>query len=415
MPSLAAGTLAGRRILLGVTGSIAAYKVPYLARLLMDAGAVLRVVMTPSAEKFIGAAVFRGFGLEVFTDMWDGPGEPHIKLADWAESILVVPASADSLSRLAHGRADDLLTATVLSSEALLLLAPAMHPKMWQNPATEYNVATLIERDAQLLGPAHGRVASGDTGLGRMLEPEQLADFVVQAMTRHHRPLSGRHLVITAGPTQEALDPVRSLTNTSSGKMGYALAGAAVAQGAQVTLISGPVGMAPPVGARFVSIRTALELKEALAEALGPALERADALIMAAAVSDYRPSEAHSEKLKRDGEELVLKLVPNPDVLADIGKSREGLRPVLVGFALETTAPEGLLALARKKLVDKQVDLIVANNAADSIGQDSNQVQLVSARDCIPLPKMNKSHVAAHILTWVEDRLSEPLVPEQTH
>lgn len=415
MPSLAAGTLAGRRILLGVTGSIAAYKVPHLARLLMDSGAIVKVAMTESAQKFVGAAVFRGFGLEVFTDMWEGPGEPHIELAEWAEIILVVPASADSLARFAQGRADDLLAATVLSSSALLLLAPAMHPKMWQNPATEHNVATLIERDAQLLGPAHGRVASGDTGLGRMLEPEQLADFVAQAMTRHNRPLSGKHFVITAGPTQEALDPVRSLTNASSGKMGYALAGAAVAQGAQVTLISGPVGMVPPVGARFISIRTALELREALAETLGPRLEGADALIMAAAVSDYRPSEAQTEKLKRSGEEFVLKLVPNPDVLAEIGKKRDGLRPVLVGFALETSAPEGLLALARKKLVDKQVDLIVANNAADSIGQDSNQVQLVSARDCIPLPKMNKSQVAAHILTWVELRLSEPYLPEQTH
>lgn len=415
MPSLAAGTLAGRNILLGITGSIAAYKIPPLARLLQDAGANLKVVMTASASEFVGAAVFRGFGIEVHADMWSGPGEPHIELATWADVLLIAPATADSLARIAQGRADDLLGALALSFDGPVLLAPAMHPKMWQHPATEHNVATLVERDAHLLGPAHGKVASGESGLGRMLEPEQIAELVAQALNPVHRSMSNRHLLITAGPTQEALDPVRSLTNSSSGKMGYSIAAAALARGAKVTLISGPVNLPPPPGAHFVPIQSALELREALAQALGPDLQKVDALIMAAAVSDYRPAQTYMEKLKRGGEDFSLHLTPNPDLLAEIGKRRTELRPVLVGFALETAEPEQLLALGRKKLIDKQVDLIVANNAADSLGKDSNQVQLVSARDCRPLPEMGKAQVAAQLLDWVEARLAEPLVPEQTH
>lgn len=409
------GSLAERKILLCVTGSIAAYKAPILLRQLQAAGARVRVVLTESAQNFIGKAVFSGLGAEVFTDMWSGLGEPHVELSTWADAIVVAPTTADTLARLRQGRADDLLTAIALCSERPLVLAPAMHPSMWKHPSTQENVFVLKERGARFVGPTHGEVASGATGVGRMEEPEGIAAVLVRLLEPKKKPLTGMHLVVTAGPTREALDPVRALTNLSSGKMGYAIAQVALDQGAEVTLISGPVEAAVPPGAIFVPVTSALEMQGALHRALGDGMTQADALIMSAAVADFRPKETWNEKVKRSRDELSLTLVPNPDLLAEIGTKRSGLRPVLVGFALETAEGDELISLGRQKLIKKQVDMIVANSARESLGRDTAVVRLVSARDCIPLEEMTKGQVAAHIIDWVIARLKEPATSDTTH
>jgi phosphopantothenoylcysteine decarboxylase/phosphopantothenate--cysteine ligase len=415
MSGLPAGALAGRKIVLGVTGSIAAYKAPILMRRLMDAGAHIRVVMTASASRFIGEAVFRGLGAEVFTGMWEGSGETHVALSEWADAIVVAPATADILARIRQGRADDLLAATILCSERRVIFAPAMHPSMWRNPATSENVAVLKERGLRFLGPVMGRVASGAEGVGRMEEPEGIALAVARQLGFRNKRLAGRRFVITAGPTREALDPVRSLTNLSSGKMGYALATVALDQGAQVVLVTGPVSMNAPPGAEVVYVESALEMQQALDEQLGEHLNRADALIMSAAVSDFRPLAPSQEKLKRGSYNYALELTPNPDILAEIGRRRPGLRPVLVGFALETATGDDLISLGRQKLIKKQADMIVANSAGESLGRDDAVVRLVSARDCVPLERMSKADVAVHIIEWVARRLDQSEFGEGTH
>jgi phosphopantothenoylcysteine decarboxylase/phosphopantothenate--cysteine ligase len=409
------GSLAERKVLLCVTGSIAAYKAPMLLRLLKAGGARVKVLLTESAKKFIGEPVFSGLGAEVFTDMWSGPGEPHVELNSWADIIVVAPATADTLARLRQGRADDLLTATALCADKPVVVAPAMHPTMWRHPATQENILVLKDRGVRFIGPANGEVASGETGVGRMEEPEGIAAVLVRLLEPRTKPLTGMHLVVTAGPTREALDPVRSLTNLSSGKMGYAIAQVALDQGAEVTLISGPVNLRVPPGAICVPITSALEMQEALKRALGENMTQADALIMSAAVADFRPKEASEQKVKRGKEDLTLTLTPNPDLLAEIGTRRSGLRPVLVGFALETVEGDELISLGRQKLIKKQVDMVVANSASDSLGKDSAVVRLVSARDCIPLQEMEKAQVAAHVIDWVVARLKEPATSDKTH
>ncbi|HSC89315.1 MAG TPA: bifunctional phosphopantothenoylcysteine decarboxylase/phosphopantothenate--cysteine ligase CoaBC [Polyangiaceae bacterium] len=400
--------LANKRIILGVTGSIAAYKAPLLLRLLRAAGADVTVVMTASASQFVGAATFRGLGATTHEDMWSAErGELHIDLARSADAVVIAPVTADGLARLVHGRADDLLAATVLSTRAPLLLAPAMHPQMWAHPATRDNVATLRTRGARFVGPASGEVASGDVGEGRLAEPERIVEALEQ-LFEAPGVLSGKRVVVTAGPTRERIDPVRYLTNDSSGKMGFAIASAAARQGATVTLLSGPVGLATPPGVTRVDFESALQLEAALDEALGPNLDGADALIMAAAVADYRPATVHTEKLKRNvpGAGLdELSLLQNPDILAGIGRRRAAHRPLLVGFALETANDETLVTLARKKLVEKRVDLVVANRAAESLARDDNRVFLVSAQDCRPLPLQSKERVAEALVEWIATRL----------
>ena len=406
MSGLDFGKLAGRRILLGVTGSIAAYKAPILLRLLTNSGADVRVILTKSAQNFITKAVFSGLGAEAYTDMWDSPGEAHVELAAWAHLMIVLPATADFLARLHQGRAEDLLTATALCFNGPLGVAPAMHPKMWSSAATRSNVEVLKTRDVAFIGPVRGEVASGDEGVGRMEEPEVVAQWVSSRLLEHSGSLKGKHIVVTAGPTREAIDPVRAITNLSSGKMGYAIAAAAVARGAAVTLISGPVHLKPPSGADYIPVESATQMKWALEDALGPEQQRADVLIMTAAVSDYRPSESSPVKLKRGSSDLMLHLKPNPDLLKLVGTARIGLRPVLVGFALETMAERELVFYARQKLIEKQVDLIVANRVDESLGRDDSRVQLVSAQDCVPLPAMSKTGVATRLLDWVEKRLT---------
>lgn len=412
---LPAGALAGRRIVLGVTGSIAAYKAPILMRRLMDAGAQVRVVTTSSASRFIGEAVFRGLGAEVFTGMWEGSGETHVALAEWADAIVVAPATADILARVRQGRADDLLTATILCAERRVIFAPAMHPSMWNNPATSENVAALKERGLRFLGPVLGRVASGAEGVGRMEEPEGIALSVMRLLGSRNKRLAGRRFVITAGPTREALDPVRSLTNLSSGKMGYALAAVALDQGAQVALVTGPVSLEAPPGAEVIFVESALQMQRALEVQLGDHLSGADALIMSAAVADFRPVARSQEKLKRGSHNYTLELTPNPDILAEIGRRRPGLRPVLVGFALETATGDDLISLGRQKLIKKQADMIVANSAGESLGRDDAVVRLVSARDCVPLERMSKADVAVHIIEWIARRLDQSEFGDGTH
>lgn len=409
------GSLADRKILLCVTGSIAAYKAPILLRLLKTGGARVKVLLSESAKNFIGEAVFSGLGAEVFSDMWSGPGEPHVELSSWADVIVVAPATADTLSRLRQGRADDLLTATALCSEKPLVVAPAMHPTMWKHPATQENMLVLKDRGVRFVGPVHGEVASGELGLGRMEEPDGIAAVLVRLLEPRVKPLTGMHLVVTAGPTHEALDPVRSLTNSSSGKMGYAIAQVALDRGADVTLISGPVSLRVPPGAIFIPVTSAVQMQHALDRALGDNMTQADALIMSAAVADFRPKESSESKVKRGKEDMTLTLTPNPDLLAEIGTRRSGLRPVLVGFALETAEGDDLISLGRQKLIKKQVDMIVANSASESLGKDSAVVRLVSARDCVPLEEMEKAQVAAHVIDWVVARLKEPATSDKTH
>jgi phosphopantothenoylcysteine decarboxylase/phosphopantothenate--cysteine ligase len=398
------GRLSGRCVLLGVTGSIAAYKAVVLARLLVKEGAAVDVVVTASATQFVGASTFSGVtGRAAFTSMFDSEvgGERHVDLAAKADLVLVVPATADLLARLAAGRAGDLLTATVLCARCPVLVAPGMHPSMWAHPATERNVATL-RKDGRVsfIGPVEGEVASGESGMGRMAEPETILGEVVAALSKRG-DLAGRRLVVTAGPTVEDIDPVRFLGNRSSGKMGFALAERAALRGAEVMLVTGPVSLPTPPLVRRVDVRSALDMQKALSEVARDAT--CDAVLMAAAVGDYRPMHRSGKKMKRQARStLTIPLVENPDLLAELGHARKGSSPVLVGFALETGKDAEIVAYARRKLREKRVDLIVANHAADSMGREDNRVLLVDSIDVEALPLLAKRDVADRIL----DRLS---------
>ena len=400
---------AGKRITVCVTGSVAAYKAVLLVRALLKDGAFVEVVLSRSAREFVGAATFSGLtGRAVYTEVFDAdqPGEVHVDLALRSDLILVAPATADALARFAAGRADDLVTALVLCAACPVLVAPAMHPNMWNHPATQRNLATLVaDRRIGFVGPVVGEVASGDIGLGRMAEPDQIASTASAQFLGIS--LAGKHVVISAGPTVEDLDPVRFVGNRSTGKMGFALAERARALGAQVTLIAGPVSLPTPVGVQRVDVRSAQAMRGALWQALAPDLSAADALIMAAAVADYRPAESHSTKLKRSSEPMTLELLPNPDLLAEIGHARKERKPVLIGFALETDTDERVIQLARAKLAAKRVDLVVANHAAESLGRDETRIQLVSPTDCTPLPRLSKEQAADRILSWLAARLQE--------
>jgi phosphopantothenoylcysteine decarboxylase/phosphopantothenate--cysteine ligase len=401
--------LAGRRVTLCVTGSIAAYKSVLLLRLLIAEGAEVEVVLSASAAEFVGAQTFAGLsGRPVLTGMFDDTrgGEIHVDLAKRTDLVIVAPATADALARFATGRADDLVSAFVLCASAPVLAAPAMHPSMWNHPATQRNVE-LLRRDGRLtlVGPVDGEVASGETGLGRMAEPEAIVE---QAFAKAlPEPLRGRHIVVTAGPTAEDIDPVRAITNRSSGKMGFAVAERARLLGATVTLIAGPVALATPEGVKRIDVRSASTMRTALWQALRPDLTGADALVMAAAVADYRPAQVSAKKLPRDEATLTLELVQNPDLLREIGHSRRGPRPILVGFALETEAEPQAIQNARKKLVDKRVDLVVANRASESLERDDIRALLVDARDCRVVERTSKGEAAGRILEFVANALGE--------
>jgi phosphopantothenoylcysteine decarboxylase/phosphopantothenate--cysteine ligase len=404
------GRLDGRTLALGVTGSIAAYKAVEVARLCLKEGARVLPVLTRSATRFVGAVTFSGItGESVAEDMWDADfaGERHVALAKEADLVAVVPATADVLARFAQGRADDLLSALVLCARGPVLAAPAMHPRMWEHPATARNVAELLRQGRiTFAGPVNGVVASGESGVGRMAEPEAIVEAIVRAFVP--RDLKGRRIVVTAGPTVEDLDPVRFIGNRSTGKMGFAIAERAAARGAEVILVAGPVAVPPPAGARRVDVRSALQLRDALWAALGEDLSAADALIMTAAVADYRAAEVSAQKTKKAGERIRVELVRNPDLLAEVGARRAARRrPVLVGFAVETGDEAALRAYAREKLTRKGVDVVVANAAQDAFGKDDNRAVIVGRDKEDALPRLPKLHLADVILARVRDDLAK--------
>ena len=403
------GRLRGKRVTLCVTGSVAAYKAVLLLRALKQEGAELEVVLTRSGAKFVGPATFAGLtGRAPHSAMFDDDlaGELHVELAQWSDLIVIAPATADVLARLAQGRADDLLTATALCATCPVLVAPAMHPSMWAHPSTRRNVQTLVaDQRVGFVGPVEGEVASGDIGLGRLAEPEAILSVVIAQLSSG--ALRGRHVVVSAGPTAEDIDPVRFISNRSSGKMGFALAERAAAHGARVTLVAGPVALPTPAGVTRVDVRSALAMRGAIWQALKPDLSGADALIMTAAVADYRPAETHASKLKRGESSIGLELVPNDDLLAEIGMARRAELPVLVGFALETEEGEALINAARGKLAKKRVDLVVANHPDSSIGRDHISGSLVGVRDAEGFGPLPKRDAADRILDFVVAELGK--------
>jgi phosphopantothenoylcysteine decarboxylase/phosphopantothenate--cysteine ligase len=387
-----------------VTGSIAAYKAPMVVRELLKRGVRVIPIATRSALELIGKDTLSGLtGEPVHTDMFGHAGELHVELGAEADVVAVVPATADVLARLAQGRSNDLVTATSLCAKGPILVAPAMHPRMWEHPATRRNVATL-ENDGRVsfVGPVHGEVASGDVGLGRLAEPEAIAAAILLRLGP--RDLEGLRVVVTAGPTVEDLDPVRFIGNRSSGKMGFAIARRAAERGAEVTLVAGPVALPTPSGVRRLDVRGALEMQAALNDLLGADLSGADVLVMSAAVADYRPRETSTQKRKRDKSPITVELVPNPDLLAEIGHvrlARSAKRPVLVGFAVETADDDGLVAAARRKLDAKNVDLVVANRAEESLGRDDNRASFVTRQAAPFVGPLSKTDLAEHILDEV--------------
>jgi phosphopantothenoylcysteine decarboxylase/phosphopantothenate--cysteine ligase len=398
----------GRKILLGVTGSIAAYKAVELASRLTQAGVEVEVVMSAAACRFVTPLTFqsvtgrRAYGEQ---DLWgDEAHVLHVGLAETSDLFVIAPATANTIAKLASGQADSLLTLTALAARCPLLVAPAMDAGMYEHPATQENVETLRRRGVTVAGPAEGRMASGLVGKGRLLEPEELFGLIRKTLGRDGS-LAGCKIVVTAGGTQEALDPVRVLANRSSGKQGYALAQAAIDRGADVTLISGPVHLPAPVGVRQMDVRSAAEMHAAVMDSLNDA----DALLMAAAVADYRPKSPSPGKIKRSEGVPELELEPTEDILAAAvqARARKGNPIVIVGFAAES---QNLLDNARAKLEAKGVDLIVANDiSAPDAGfeVDTNRVMLVDASGEQPLPLAPKSVVAEAVLDRVVGLLAE--------
>jgi phosphopantothenoylcysteine decarboxylase/phosphopantothenate--cysteine ligase len=391
-------------VLLGVTGSIAAYKAGLLARLLVDADADVRVILTHSAERFVGVDTFAALtGNPVQTSLWDNPGEVvHVHLAHDIDVAVVAPVTANVLAKLATGIADDLLTSTLLEATCPLILAPAMHTGMWQHPATATNVATLVERGALFVGPVVGALAAGDRGLGRMAEPQEIFHEIVRSLTGP-RDLDGVRMVVTAGPTQEPIDPVRFIGNRSTGKMGVAVAAEAASRGADVRLVLGPDTVTPPAGVIAVHVDTAEEMQRAVLAAA----DQAHVVVMAAAVADFRPKAVSEGKLKKEAGIPDLHLEPTPDIIGELGE-RKGTR-ILVGFAAETS---DLAAAGEKKLRAKHLDLVVVNEVGregTGFGSDTNVAMILSAEGPVePLRTWTKAELATAICDRVAGLLARP-------
>lgn len=392
--------LYGRNILLGVTGGIACYKACELVRRLKEFGADVRVVMTSGSLAFITPLSFQAVsGNPVHTELLDEKAEAgmgHIELAKWADRVVIAPASANFIERLARGSADDLLTTICLATQAPVQIAPAMNQAMWSNPACQNNIQTLKKNHIAIFGPGSGEQACGDIGAGRMLEPLELVDLI--AASFDSGPLTGKKVLITAGPTREAVDPVRYLSNNSSGKMGYALAQAAADAGAEVVLVSGPVSLATPARVRRVDIQSAVDMLQAVEDEISST----DLLIACAAVADYRAEHVAEQKIKKTGDRLTLELVRNPDILETVGHMNP--RPFCVGFAAES---ENVLANARAKLLRKKIDLIIANDISRSdigFGQDANEVHLLSPSEEIEIPKADKKILARQLIAEICQR-----------
>ncbi len=391
------------RILLGVTGGIAAYKSADLVRRLRERGAEVQVVMTAAATEFVTPLTFQALsGRPVRTSLWDAAAEAsmgHIELARWADRVLIAPATADFIARLAHGIADDLLSTLCLATESPIAIAPAMNRVMWTHAATQANVATLASRGVAILGPGEGGQACGETGAGRMLEPAELADRLLERAPVARTPgaLAGRKVVVTAGPTRERIDPVRFITNRSSGKMGYAVAAAARDAGAEVVIVSGPVNLPAPDGVRRVCVETAEQMLAAVNEEISDT----DVFIAAAAVSDYRPLQVSAEKIKKTSDSLLLALSRTPDILATVAAGSP--RPFVVGFAAETQNVE---RNALAKLEGKRLDMIAANQVGDGLAFDcdDNALTVYWPDGKLELPRAGKAELAARLVALIAER-----------
>ena len=401
------GTLNQQRIVLGVTGGIAAYKSPDLVRRLNEAGADVRVVMTPSATRLVAPTVFQAVsGHPVRSELWDDAAEAamgHIELARWADLVLIAPTTAHLMSQLANGSAGSLLTTLCLATTAPLVLAPAMNQAMWRHAATQANRATLESRGVRCIGPASGSQACGDVGPGRMVEPADIVAALSQQPAGNpadlrNDQLKGLRVLVTAGPTREPIDPVRFVSNRSSGKMGFAVASAAVLAGADVTLVAGPVNLSTPAGVRRVDVETAAEMFAAATDRIGDV----DIYIGAAAISDYRPEPAE-QKIKKRADRLTLEMLKSPDLLASVASRSGG--PFTVGFAAET---ERLEEYAREKLERKRLDMIVANQVGARLGfdEDDNSVLILWSDGQESLPRMPKCDLARHIIATVAARFT---------
>ena len=392
--------LQGKPILLGISGGIAAYKAAELTRLLVKAGAQVRVCMTAGAQAFITPLSLQALsGNPVHTHLLDPEAEAgmgHIELARWADLILIAPASADILARLAAGHADDLLTTLCLASSAPLVVAPAMNQQMWKNLATQYNRQTLEQRGVMIWGPNQGEQACGDVGPGRMLEPTELL-MRLQMSCQKQSSLAGKTVLLTAGPTQEALDPVRFLSNRSSGKMGYAIATAAQAMGARVILVSGPVSLVVPAGVECFDVESTDEMLTGVRRFV----QQADIFIATAAVADYTPLQVVEHKIKKSADTLTLSMKKTVDVLATI--ARENPQVFTVGFAAET---QDILSYARDKLIRKKVQMIAANSVAEGkvFNQDHNALEVVWEEGGCSLPSMSKTALAVKLMEVVLER-----------
>lgn len=395
-------TLSGKHLLLGVTGGIAAYKSAELIRQLRAQGALVRVVMTAGAQAFITPLTLQALsGNPVHTELLDERAEAamgHIELARWADALLIAPASADFIARLHHGRADDLLGAVVLACEAPVAIAPAMNRAMWENPATRDNVSALRSRGMHIFGPAHGEQACGETGPGRLLEPDELASAVAGLFET--RALSGRRVLVTAGPTREAIDPVRYISNHSSGRMGFAVAQAAVEAGAEVILVSGPVSLATPPRVKRIDVVSAADMQGAVLDEV----VKCDIFIAVAAVADYRPEQTDGQKLKKTAGQLTLTFVRNPDILAGVAALPNP--PFTVGFAAET---EAVTDNARTKRVAKAIDMIAANTVGAGRGFDAvdNALHVIWAGGERELPLTGKTKLARQLVALIAERFHD--------
>ncbi|HWW03763.1 bifunctional phosphopantothenoylcysteine decarboxylase/phosphopantothenate--cysteine ligase CoaBC [Collimonas sp.] len=402
--------LAGKKIVLGLTGGIACYKAAEFTRALIKAGASVQVVMTAAAMHFITPITMQGLsGKPVFTDQWDariGNNMPHIDLTRDADAIVIAPCSADFIFKLAHGACDDLLSTLCVARQATLplLVAPAMNVEMWQNPATQRNLTQLLADGIQLLGPDAGEQACGEVGMGRMLEADQLLTEVIASF--QPKLLKGKRVLLTAGPTFEPIDPVRGITNLSSGKMGYAVARAAYEAGAEVTLVSGPTALTTPYGVRRISVQTAQQMHDIvmaqLAGANGPTDGRTDVFVAVAAVADWRVANASPQKLKKnaDGSAPELVFEQNPDILATVAALAKA--PYCVGFAAES---EHLLQYGEAKRIRKNVPLLVGNIGHDTFGKDDNQLVLFDTDGHTSLPRAGKQQLARQLIAAIAARL----------
>ena len=389
-------------IVLGITGGIAAYKAPDLVRRLRERGAEVQIVMTASAEEFVTATALQAVsGRPIRSNLWDKEAEAamsHIELARWADIVLIAPATAEVMARIVSGAAPDLLTTICLATEAPIALAPAMNHVMWNNPATQSNRDVLENRGIHILGPGTGSQACGETGAGRMLEPETIAATVCGlSVGKGKGLLEGKSVIVTAGPTREPIDPVRYITNRSSGKMGYAIARAAAAQGANVVLISGPVSLPAPPGMEVHHVNTAQEMYDVTHEHIA----NADIFVAAAAVADYRPAKTEQQKIKKDKETSNIDLVRCPDILTSVTALR--MPPFTVGFAAETEKVEDY---ARSKLEKKKLDMIVANQVGDDRGfdHDENALNVLWQNGTKEFPKAAKAELARDLIELIAER-----------